>query len=273
MTDLELLKLSADAAGVDVEPYTWNDGTGYDHEGYRLVGTVEDEWNPLEDSEQALRILARLSLDINYRMVGAHPRVVASDGLVSASCRVDRWDESDANGIRRAIVTAAADACELPEQSQREEVASATGLTDDQLDRAIGAAGDALIDYVHEYGVASEGITRRIRAVARAAIEASAGGGLVSRLDQGESECPYTDQSPYARSAWLDGWEAAERAHGAAAAAAIREMPTDQHAETDCLMCSQVRLMYGVVACGSTVKCVGANQFKGRLTRVQLWKE
>lgn len=41
MTDLERLKLSADAVGVDVEPYTWNDGTGYDHEGYRLVGTAE----------------------------------------------------------------------------------------------------------------------------------------------------------------------------------------------------------------------------------------
>ena len=163
MTDLELLKLSADAVGVDVEPYTWNDGTGYDHEGYRLVGTAEGEWNPLEDSEQALNILARLSLDINYGMVGAHPHVFAFDGLVSASCRVERWDASDAKGLRRAIVEAAA--------------------------------------------------------------------------------------------------------------AASRELPANHCADTDCLMCSQVRLMYGVVACGSTVKCVGADQFRGRLTRIQLWGE
>lgn len=177
MTDLELLKLSADAAGVDVEPYTWNDGTGYDHEGYRLVGTVEDEWNPLEDSEQALNILTRLSLDINYRLVGAHPHVVVSDGLVSASCRVERWDESDAKGVRRAIVEAAAATCEPPEVCERAK----------------------------PHVVCLQGLT-----------------------------------GP--------------------------EQP-------DCLMCSHVRLMYGVVACGSTLKCVGANQFKGRLTRVQLWKE
>jgi hypothetical protein len=36
----------------------------------------------------------------------------------------------------------------------------------------------------------------------------------LTKLSQAESECPYTDQSPYARSAWLDGWGAAERAHG-----------------------------------------------------------
>jgi Domain of unknown function (DUF4406) len=39
-----------------------------------------------------------------------------------------------------------------------------------------------------------------------------------AKLTQAESECPYTDRSPYARGAWLDGWEAAERAHGILAA-------------------------------------------------------
>lgn len=196
MTDLELLKLSADAVDVDVEPYTWNDGTGYDREGYRLVGTEEREWNPFEDSEQAQMLLVLLSLDINYRMVGAHTHVVVSDGLVSASHRVERWDASDAKGLRRAIVMAAAATCELPtnqcaaavliEQPQREK---ATSVMD--LRGSVSPPAGAPVVPVEQMRIGSS----------------------VSRLGQGESECPYTDQSPCARSAWLDGWEAAARAH------------------------------------------------------------
>ena len=47
-------------------------------------------------------------------------------------------------------------------------------LTDEQIDKAIQSAGDALLDHIYEYGTAAEGVTERIRAVARA-IEAAHG--------------------------------------------------------------------------------------------------
>ena len=60
MTDRELLEKAAMAAGLTVIPYTWNKGTGWDHEGFTLAGQGPDEWNPLEDDGDALRLLTRL---------------------------------------------------------------------------------------------------------------------------------------------------------------------------------------------------------------------
>ena len=48
-------------------------------------------------------------------------------------------------------------------------------LTDEQIDNAIRDDGDILLDHIYEYGTAAEGVTERLRAIARAAINASHG--------------------------------------------------------------------------------------------------
>jgi len=46
------------------------------------------------------------------------------------------------------------------------------GLTDEEIDNVIRDDGDILLDHIYEYGTSAEGITERLRSVARAAINA-----------------------------------------------------------------------------------------------------
>lgn len=71
MTDRELLELAAKAAGIDVVPYTWNKGTGWDHEGFTVAGAGPDEWNPREDDGDAFRLAATLGMSIEQNHIGS----------------------------------------------------------------------------------------------------------------------------------------------------------------------------------------------------------
>ena len=66
MTDRELLEKAAKAAGINLIPYTWNKGTGWDYEGFTLAGAGPDpdEWDPLEDDGDALRLAVKLGIRI-----------------------------------------------------------------------------------------------------------------------------------------------------------------------------------------------------------------
>jgi hypothetical protein len=45
-------------------------------------------------------------------------------------------------------------------------------LTDEQIDNAIRDDGNILLDHIYEYGTSAEGVTERLRSIARAAINA-----------------------------------------------------------------------------------------------------
>lgn len=83
-----------------------------------------------------------------------------------------------------------------------------------------------------------------------------------TKLGQAESECPYTEQSPYARGAWLDGWEAAERAHGIVAAAArvplFTELRRAVESAATCSYKSQGRRSVNDVAWGRLMSAIAA---------------
>lgn len=46
-------------------------------------------------------------------------------------------------------------------------------LTDEQIDRAVAAERDALLDHIYEHNTAAEGVIERVRKLARAAINAA----------------------------------------------------------------------------------------------------
>ena len=48
-------------------------------------------------------------------------------------------------------------------------------MTNEQIDNAIRKFADDLLDYIYENGTACEGITARVRAIARVAITKSKG--------------------------------------------------------------------------------------------------
>jgi hypothetical protein len=63
MTDRELLEAAAKAAGISLEPYTWDKGAPWgEHEGFTVVGSGRREWNPLIDDGDALRLAVRLEI-------------------------------------------------------------------------------------------------------------------------------------------------------------------------------------------------------------------
>lgn len=66
MTNKELLELAAKAAGIDV---VWFD----ELKAFVANGTPNDEWNPLTDDGDALRLVVRLRIDV----------VMAADKYVS----------------------------------------------------------------------------------------------------------------------------------------------------------------------------------------------
>ena len=96
MTDQQLLELAAKAAGYEISKSPagklW----------VRFVVTSWDEWNPLEDDGDALRLAVKLRLDVMCHEIGAHV-----DNELSYSSEVSHNNPYAAT--RRAIVRAAAE--------------------------------------------------------------------------------------------------------------------------------------------------------------------
>ena len=111
-TDRELLELAAKAAGIEGKWTEWDHAYGdYREHGIDYGGRTL--WNPLDDDGDALRLAARLYLDIN--------QFPATDGYVGM---VEIWRNGDGDpahveyvkvgddrliATRRAIVRAAAE--------------------------------------------------------------------------------------------------------------------------------------------------------------------
>jgi hypothetical protein len=112
MTDRELLEAAAKVAGLVLVPYTWNKGTGWDHEGFTVAGKGPNEWNPLESDEEAFRLAVMLRLDIFMAAPGspdATVEVIAIHGKDEAPFAIEALDGGDPYAAtRRAIVRAAA---------------------------------------------------------------------------------------------------------------------------------------------------------------------
>ena len=112
-TDRELLTAAAEAAGLRI---TWGEKYmigGDEVDCTDLPYTVSDDreespayWNPLEDDGDALRLLAKLRLQVDYRpgFVG----VCKSFGPYIGQCPHDEDKPDDTAATRRAIVRAAA---------------------------------------------------------------------------------------------------------------------------------------------------------------------
>lgn len=103
MTDRELLELAAKAAGIEIE---WHHGCG---NALALVRDGQDGpafWNPLADYGDALRLAAKLHIDLEWRPEEEPPYVDAyqrGEGP-SSYCVCEPIDS-----VRRAIVCVAAE--------------------------------------------------------------------------------------------------------------------------------------------------------------------
>ena len=94
MTDKELLELAAKAAGISLKIY---------HE-------VLNQWNPLTDDGDALRLAVKLCLDVETHGANAmHPYICAFDCERNIAEEVQPDDGDPYSATRRAIVRAAAE--------------------------------------------------------------------------------------------------------------------------------------------------------------------
>jgi len=102
MTDMDLLKLAAKAAGFDYIT------TGDEEIMYAWEGREPTEWNPLVDDGDALRLAVRLRMNIEV-----------TDGETFACSWGNHSEKHGVNPMtatRRAIVRAAAEIGEMGEQ-------------------------------------------------------------------------------------------------------------------------------------------------------------
>lgn len=109
MTDRELLELSAKAAGIKIQPF---------YRGKALcIAGQRTPWNPLTDDGDALRLLVKLHMDLNFIydgcddqydtvMVHTHGAKCDAEEGIGFYIRGGQIDEDAAT--RRAIVRAAA---------------------------------------------------------------------------------------------------------------------------------------------------------------------
>ncbi len=105
MTDRELLELAAKAAGIDLIPYTWSKGTGWDHDGFTRAGHGDMEWNPLEDNGDSLELAVMLGLMIDTSCQPALILCAGPQGIgLEESARINPLVAT-----RRIIVRAAAE--------------------------------------------------------------------------------------------------------------------------------------------------------------------
>ena len=104
MNERELLTLAAQAAGIEGEYECWT-GQGF-KEGIRQVlngAKCLMPWNPLTDDGDALRLAAKLEIQVRWRTSA----VDAHAGKVSTSEHIETYGKMKAT--RRAIVRAAAE--------------------------------------------------------------------------------------------------------------------------------------------------------------------
>lgn len=113
MNDRELLELAAKAAGYDLYA-TWSE-FGY-FEGFRIGSINGDQWNPLTDDGDALRLAVRLGLDILFTPedveVIADQHAKEDGGETVAPWAGESWtlkQQDPYAATRRAIVRAAAE--------------------------------------------------------------------------------------------------------------------------------------------------------------------
>jgi hypothetical protein len=95
MTDRELLELAAKAAGIDARrlPHAWS---------HRFD---DDQWDPLIDNGDALRLAVQLQIDVNHGDV-----IVVAERVGPVEAGVAEPKQSDPYAAtRRAIVRAAAE--------------------------------------------------------------------------------------------------------------------------------------------------------------------
>ena len=97
LSDQELLKLAARAAGID-----WFDEPAL-QAGKGLHMKSGPFWNPLTDDGDALRLAVNLGLDVDQETHGPYVWVLQLEGFISEPCGLDR-----VSATRRAIVRAAA---------------------------------------------------------------------------------------------------------------------------------------------------------------------
>ena len=100
MTDRELLELAAKAAGISV--WTDIDGNHYSANG---IGAVEQQWNPLTDDGDALRLAVKLWLTTETCMTYAQATTPGGECYRVFAEEVD----DPLAATRRAIVRAAAE--------------------------------------------------------------------------------------------------------------------------------------------------------------------
>ena len=97
-TDKELLMLAAKAYGIEVD-YRHGSGAFY----YDDENTGREEWGPLDDDGQALRLAVKLGLEINICDQFGETNVYASNYYADEKHNSDPYAAT-----RRAIVRAAA---------------------------------------------------------------------------------------------------------------------------------------------------------------------
>jgi hypothetical protein len=109
MTDRELIEAAAKAAGIELVAYTWDKGAPWGcHEGFTVAGEGPNEWNPLVDDGDALRLAVKLRMVAGYAGENhwfAGP--TQTRGLMRESAERDGTQNENA-AVRRAIVRAAA---------------------------------------------------------------------------------------------------------------------------------------------------------------------
>jgi len=104
MSDRELLELAAKAMGWSIpDDYRWNVERGcfmYVRHGC----SIRQDWNPLEDDGDALRLAVNLGIDWQHDgFTSRHVVAVADD-----CCYEEPYGEDKCAALRRAIVRAAA---------------------------------------------------------------------------------------------------------------------------------------------------------------------
>lgn len=107
-TDLELLGAAGKAAGIALVPYTWNKGTNFSHDGFTVADEGPDEWNPLEDDGEALRLAVTLSIRLEPSVRGCTAMWRAADGVRVQTVLNSVIGADSAAATRLAIVRAAA---------------------------------------------------------------------------------------------------------------------------------------------------------------------
>lgn len=110
MNDVELLELAAKAAGYEKD-YQWNVRFLLSAGGSVKINNAWHKWNPLEDHNDALNLVEKLKLAVNWRWSILTGKIVAVvvEKVGTRNTRVTEYFENgESVALRRAIVKSAA---------------------------------------------------------------------------------------------------------------------------------------------------------------------